>query len=203
MNDFLNNEEDELFQDLVSFIEAEEMKSIDKEREDSSSKFLVYNDRSANFFLGKINDLNEKITEVKKTADEEKARMVQKIDTWRDNKLKPLQGYLDYITAGLEDYLRRENESSNNETKKIKLYNGEIKFQKQRDEYIYDEKVLLSFLINNETLNEKYVQYVPQIRKQDIKTAGEYNGKDFIVNGEAVPGIIVNRREDKIVIKAK
>lgn len=203
MNDFLNNEEDELFQDLVSFIEVEEMKSIDKEREDSSSKFLVYNDRSANFFLGKINDLNEKITEVKKTADEEKARMVQKIDTWRDNKLKPLQGYLDYITAGLEDYLRRENESSNNETKKIKLYNGEIKFQKQRDEYIYDEKVLLSFLINNETLNEKYVQYVPQIRKQDIKTAGEYNGKDFIVNGEAVPGIIVNRREDKIVIKAK
>lgn len=203
MNDFLNNEEDELFQDLVSFIEAEEMKSIDKEREDSSSKFLVYNDRSANFFLGKINDLNEKITEVKKTADEEKARMVQKIDTWRDNKLKPLQGYLDYITAGLEDYLRRENESSNNETKKIKLYNGEIKFQKQRDEYIYDEKVLLSFLINNETLNEKYVQYVPQIRKQDIKTAGEYNGKNFIVNGEAVPGIIVNRREDKIVIKAK
>lgn len=203
MNDFLCNEEDELFQDLVSFIENEEMKSIDRERDDSSSQYLVYNDRSANYFLGKIKDLNEQIYEIKKTADEEKVRMVEKINRWKEEKTKPLQGYLDYITAGLEDYLKRENEASNNETRKIKLFNGEIKFQKQQDEYIYDEEVLLSHLMNNKTFNEKYVQYVPQIRKKEIKAAGKYNGKNFIVDGEEIPGIIVSPRNDKIVIKAK
>lgn len=202
-NDFLYNEGDELFQDLVSFIENEEMKSIDAERDDSSSQYLVYNDRSANYFLGKVKDLNEQICEIKRTADEEKARMIDKIDRWKEEKIKPLQGYLDYITVGLEDYLKRENEASNNETRKIKLYNGEIKFQKQQNEYIYDDEVLLSHLMNNKTFNEKYVQYVPQIRKKEIKAAGEYNGKNFVIDGEDIPGIIVSPRNDKIVIKAK
>lgn len=202
-NDFLYNEEDELFQDLVSFIENEEMKSIDAERDNSSSQHLVYNDRSANYFLGKMKDLNEQIHEIKKTADEEKIRMTNKIDRWKEEKIKPLQGYLDYITAGLEDYLKRENEASNNKTRKIKLYNGEIKFQKQQNEYIYDDEVLLSHLMNNKTFNEKYVQYVPQIRKKEIKAAGEYNGKSFVVDGEEIPGITVSPRNDKIVIKAK
>ena len=192
--------DESLFEDLVSFLEDEEKKFIDSEREGSSG-YLVYNDRSANFYLQKSKELAEKIKQINDLAEEEASRAVEKINIWKESKIKPLQGYLDYVNAGLEDYLKREFEASEYKTKKIKLVNGEIKFHKQQNKFTYDDEELMAHMLRNPSLCEKFVQYKPQINKTDIKAAGLVIGSKLYIDNEAVPGITVTSQEDKIVIK--
>ena len=200
-NEFLKTEEESFFEDLISFIETEEQKEIDSERTDSSSHFLIYNERSADFYFGKIKELTEQIEQINKTADEEISRLSDKVEKWRESKIKPLQSYLDYIKTGLEDYLRREYEASGQKTKKIKLFNGEIKFAKQQAEYKYDEESIMSYLLNNETLSQRFLDYKPQLRKKDLKAAGDVIGTSLFIDGQEVPGIQIISRDDKVVIK--
>lgn len=200
-NEFLKTEEENFFEDLISFIETEEQKEIDLGRTDSSSHFLIYNERSADFYFGKIKELTEQIEQINKTADEEISRLLDKVEKWRGSKVKPLQSYLDYIKTGLEDYLRREYEASGQKTKKIKLFNGEIKFAKQQAEYKYDEESIMSYLLNNETLSQRFLDYKPQLRKKDLKAAGDVIGTSLFIDGQEVPGIQIISHDDKVVIK--
>lgn len=199
-NNFVMDNEESLFEDLVSFIENEEKAAIDSGRR-GSSDYLVYDDRSANFYLQKVSELTEQINRINKLAEEETSRAVEKINIWKDQKIKPLQGYLDYINAGLEDYLKREFESSGNKTKKIKLINGEIKFKKQPNKFTYDDEQLIAHILNTPNLCNKFVQYTPQINKNILKAAGTVIGSKLYIENEAVPGITITSQEDKIVIK--
>ena len=199
-NDFIMDNEENLFEDLVSFIESEEKAAIDSNRR-GSSDYLVYDVRSANFYLQKVSELTEQINRINKLAEEETSRAVEKINIWKDQKIKPLQGYLDYINAGLEDYLKREFESSGNKTKKIKLINGEIKFKKQPNKFTYDDEKLIAQILNTPNLCNKFVQYTPQINKNILKAAGTVIGSKLYIENEAVPGITITSQEDKIVIK--
>lgn len=180
--------------DLLSFVEEAEVNEI--ELDQAKPGFQIETMEQANYITRKLKELRAEQEQIEETAKRELRRYEDKVNTWKEKTLSPLQNQEQFYMSLLESFARQKLEGSNK--KSLKLIEGTIGFRKQQDKYEYDDKVLTAYLEEN---HKDLVKYKASPDKTALKKAGEVKNGALYVNGKAVPGVTIISQDEKFEVK--
>lgn len=180
--------------DLLSFVEEAEINEI--ELDQAKPGFQIETMEQANYITRKLKELRAEQEQIEETAKRELRRYEDKVNTWKEKTLSPLQNQEQFYMSLLESFARQKLEGSNK--KSLKLIEGTIGFRKQQDKYEYDDKVLTAYLEEN---HKDLVKYKAYPDKTALKKAGEVKNGTLYVNGKAVPGVTIIPQDEKFEVK--
>jgi hypothetical protein len=180
--------------DLLSFVEEAEVNEI--ELDQAKPGFQIETMEQANYITRKLKELRAEQEQIEETAKRELRRYEDKVNTWKEKTLSPLQNQEQFYMSLLESFARQKLEGSNK--KSLKLIEGTIGFRKQQDKYEYDDKVLTAYLEEN---HKDLVKYKASPDKIALKKAGEVKNGVLYINGKAVPGVTIIPQDEKFEVK--
>ena len=188
---------DELMEDLLSEIDEQEVKAADIDQVRNRG---ITNDDQADFFIRRYKALEDTCCNINDAADQKLSDYQEKVESWRENQLKSYQYTMDYIRGMLEAYAHSRLEGS--KKRSLKLIEGSIGFVKQQPAYEHDDDKLREYL-GSVSNGDKYLQQVPpKVKWGELKKIGTLdNDGVFRINGTAVPGVVVTKRQDKFAVK--
>lgn len=180
--------------DLLSFVEEAEVNEIKLDQ--AKPGFQIETMEQANYITRKLKELRAEQEQIEETAKRELRRYEDKVNTWKEKTLSPLQNQEQFYMSLLESFARQKLEGSNK--KSLKLIEGTIGFRKQQDKYEYDDKVLTAYLEEN---HKDLVKYKASPDKIALKKAGEVKNGVLYINGKAVPGVTIIPQDEKFEVK--
>lgn len=164
------------------------------EEEQAKERFKIKNLDSANWAFRKLAAISEKEKEIRELMERE----INRIKDWAKedlDKLNDSKGFFNYL---LEDYYREQQAIHGKFT--LSTPYGKVTSRKQQPEWIYDNEIVIEWLNKNDK-DLVRVKYEPI--KADIKKKFIISGNNAVTeDGEIVPGIKIEKREDSIIIKA-
>ena len=122
-------------------------------RRSKRRKSGIQNDDQADYYVGRILDLEKEIEDINAIAEKKIKEYTDKVTAWKDKVLKSPTGAHDYIQSLLEDYTRKRTEGLRKNS--VALVNGTIGFRKTRDKFDVDEDKLRKYL--DETGKTKFL----------------------------------------------
>lgn len=121
---------------------------------------------------------------------------IDRLKEWSNEAKKEFVESEKFYTHRLEFYLKQEI-ANGSKKKSINLPNSKIKMIKQQPEYIKDERMMFDYAKAN-----GFVKVKESADWSAIKKVGKLVGKVLIdENGEQIPGVEVQEREDKFSIE--
>lgn len=188
MDDFLN----ELYE-VIADEEAEEL-GIDINNE----HYKILDDSQANFFLRRLAELKEENNKINEMCDAEINSFIEKVNKFRENKLKANDGTIEYFTALLERYAI--NELANTNKKSLKLPFGTLQFRTSPEKFNYVDSDIVLKLLENNNFNE-LIRTKKEIDKTNLKKAVSIrDGKAFIEDIE-IEGLEIEPSQTSFSIK--
>lgn len=182
--------------DEAEFDQLNDMETREGTEEQRMERFKITDLSSLNWALRKLTTLEKAHSEELAVAQEE----VDRIQDWFKKQDSAYQGTKSFFEGLIEQYAK-EQISADPKWKGSKSPYGKVNFHKQKDQWEYDEEVLVAYLEG-----ERKTALL-KIKKEPIKELI----KDFytlrngmLVNentGELVPGVVVHKREPKLSIK--
>src|SRR5699024_11646854 len=119
----------------------------------------------------------------------------QQVNRWEENEVETYKNNIHFLSGLLQEYLTEQNKRS------IKLPSGNVGLRKQRDEWVYDDEIVLKSL-ETSNLNE-YVRIKKEVNKAELKKNVENEGNKVIdkETGEIIEGIQIVERGDALRVK--
>ena len=161
--------------------------------EEAKERFKIKDLDSASWAFRKLAAINEKEKEIRDLMVKEIAR----IQDWAKEDLNKLNDSKQFFHYLLEDHYKQQR--AIDPKYKLSTPYGNVTSRKQQAEWIYDNDKVTEWLMNNDK-DLVRVKYEPI--KTDIKKKFIIAGNNAVTeDGEIVPGITIEEREDSINIK--
>nr|OQX98831.1 MAG: hypothetical protein B6I27_01950 [Erwiniaceae bacterium 4572_131] len=191
-------ENNDFLKDLHEFIDAEEQQELGLINDNKT--FFITNKQQAGYYIRKFKELTEENNKIKETAEEERNKVVSKINAWEENLLNSNNKKIEYFKNLLEIFAQSELEGQ--KTKLLKLPFGTLQFKKQQNKYNYKDDVLLSFIQSQKEL-EKYLKHIEKttIDKAKLKKSGVIKNNKLYINDIEIKGIDIETKKDNFIIK--
>ena len=197
---------DEFLDFLEDYLMEEEAKELEIKitGEEEQDAPLIDSMQKANYFLKLVSKIKEDIDSINEMCDSEIEKVTNRVNHYREAKIKPLVNQIAYYEKLLKNYTQHELEVSNKRS--IKLPYGTLSMKKQQPKWEYgDEKELIAWIQDNgynSILNEKITC---SLDKKLLKSAAfvTEEGVQIKIGDEIVilPGVNVTQQEDKFTIK--
>lgn len=174
-------------------------KNVEEEnKNDEDERFKVEDPRSANWCFRKMKALEEKEKEIEKIAKEE----INRIKEWKKEETEKLERSYNFFEGLLYEYFleKREEDPEFNFSSPY----GRISTREQRPKWNYlNEEETIEYL--KEANKKEFVRVKESLDKREFKKNFKIAGNKVIdkETGAVVPGIEIQEREDKVVIKLK
>lgn len=175
--------EKELFEEEFNELgfDEENLRILDKEQ--------------AEFILKQISKLEEEEAEINEVCDKEINKVTEKVNNFRDKRLKVILSRKAYYSDALEKYAIGQLDGT--DKKSIKLPYGTLQFR-TTNKFEYDEDKLMTFLKKNE--HKEFIEIKESIKKADLKKKIQVNEDKVTLDDKEIEGITVSK-EKKFSIK--
>ena len=190
--DFLN--------ELNEFMKEESAKQLNIQQ-DENNNYLINDRHQADYFINLSKQCMQDIEQIQQYIAEEKSRLLQQLEQFEQREIDSILRKKDYYDRALEDFARRELESSNK--KSIKLPSGTLSIKKQQPHYDYIDETLLEWAKDfaPDLVKTTYVEPKVSIDKKELKKRIVLDDNKAYFNGYEVPGIDVTIKDDKFEVK--
>lgn len=187
---------DEFLEELYDLIVDEEAEKLGINISDE--KYHIMGDSQANFFLRRLSELEAENQKINEMCDAEIQAFVDKVNKFRESKLKTNKGTMDYFNTLLEKYAHSQLDGT--KKKSLKLPFGTLQFRTSPEKLNYvDPEVVLKMLQNN-NMNE-LVRTKTEIDKTNLKKAiNIIDGKAYL-NGVELAGVEVEPPQTSFSVK--
>ena len=189
-NDFLS--------DLQNFLADEEAKALNI---DESSEFLINDRHQADYFIRQSKQCDLDIEDIKQYIEEERKRYNDLLDAYLIEQVQAVERRKKFYDDALEVFVRRELDGSSKRS--MKLPHGTLALKKQQPHYVYTEADILDWA--KEVFPELVKVTTPEpkvsIDKKMLKEQGTIIDGVLYINGERVPGVEIEIRDDAFNIK--
>lgn len=189
-NDFLS--------DLQNFLADEEAKALNI---DESSDFLINDRHQADYFIRQSKQCDLDIEDIKAYVEEERKRYLALLDDYLNEQVQAIEKRKKFYDDALEVFVRRELDGSSKRS--MKLPHGTLALKKQQPHYVYTEADILDWA--KEVFPELVKVTTPEpkvsIDKKMLKEQGTIIDGVLYINGERVPGVEIEIRDDAFNIK--
>jgi hypothetical protein len=105
--------------DLLGFIDEQEVQELGLNTADEN--YTIKDMSHANYVAKKLHEVRNEMETINSTADRQIASYTQKVETWREKSLSPLQGTETYLLGLLQEYAKRQLEGSSKKSIKLIL----------------------------------------------------------------------------------
>lgn len=180
-------------EDLLNFIEKEDDTLIG----DVDTHYIIKNQDEANIYIKRYKNIVAQMNEIEKTSKEALSKYADKVNTWKESCLMPLQRKLQYYETLLQQYAEHQLEGSNK--KSLKLIEGTIGFRTPPVKFNYNDEEVLYWL--KQVNASDYLKETTTINKEALKKAGAIKDDKFYINDVEVPGITLTKQDKKFVVK--
>ena len=180
-------------EDLLSFIEKEDDTLIG----DVDTHYIIKNQDEANIYIKRYKNIVAQMNEIEETSKEALSKYADKVNTWKESCLMPLQRKLQYYETLLQQYAEHQLEGSNK--KSLKLIEGTIGFRTPPVKFNYNDEEVLYWL--KQVNASDYLKETTTINKEALKKAGAIKDDKFYINDVEVPGITLTKQDKKFVVK--
>lgn len=188
MDEFL----DELYEAIVD--EEAEQLGIDINNEE----YRIVDESQANFFLRRLSELKAENDKINETCDAEIQAFVEKVNKFRESKLKTNKGTIDYFSTLLERYAHSQLDGT--KKKSLKLPFGTLQFRTNPEKLNYTNSDIVLKTLENNNLNE-LIRTKKEIDKTNLKKAiSIVDGKAYL-NGIELEGIEVESEQTNFSVK--
>lgn len=169
-----------------------------------NDRFVVDDDKKADWALEKIKELKEEQEEKRQLAQERMEPLEEKIATierWRNLQIEQIQSSIDYFEGLLTEYAMQKKEDDP-DLKTHSLPFGKLKFRKRRPKWNYDNEELLNSI--RESGFDELLRIKESVDKRKLKKDDrlEVHG-DKLINtetGEVIEGVRIQERGEKFKI---
>jgi hypothetical protein len=153
-------------------------------------RFVIDNDKKADWAIEKIKNERAEFDRLKKIALDRIAELNQRV--------KELQERTDRRTGNLEallvEYFQTVKPTKVTKTQaQYELLSGKLVMKHQQPEFIRNEAALLSWA---ETTAPEYVRVEKKVSWADLKKKADVSGEDVLFDGEVIPGVTAKARPD-------
>lgn len=153
----------------------------------SSEPFQVSSIETANWALRKLLDAQHQLAKLRDAAKSFKAR----VDRWFEESSKEAKGSVEFFESLLRPWVQSELQKRSGRSKTIPLPSGTVGLRKLPDRVdVSDPEIALQYCA--ESLPEAVV-----IKRDVSKTVI----KKAMAKGEAVPGVVIQRGTEALVVK--
>lgn len=180
-------------EDLLNFIEKEDDTLIG----DVDTHYIIKNQDEANIYVKRYKNIVAQMNEIEETSKEALSKYADKVNTWKESCLMPLQRKLQYYETLLQQYAEHQLEGSNK--KSLKLIEGTIGFRTPPVKFNYNDEEVLYWL--KQVNVSDYLKETTTINKEALKKAGTIKDDKFYIDGVEVPGITLTKQDKKFVVK--
>lgn len=180
-------------EDLLNFIEKEDDTLIG----DVDTHYIIKNQDEANIYIKRYKNIVAQMNEIEETSKEALSKYADKVNTWKESCLMPLQRKLQYYETLLQQYAEHQLEGSNK--KSLKLIEGTIGFRTPPVKFNYNDEEVLYWL--KQVNANDYLKETTTINKEALKKAGAIKDDKFYINDVEVPGITLTKQDKKFVVK--
>lgn len=180
-------------EDLLNFIEKEDDTLIG----DVDTHYIIKNQDEANIYIKRYKNIVAQMNEIEETSKEALSKYADKVNTWKESCLIPLQRKLQYYETLLQQYAEHQLEGSNK--KSLKLIEGTIGFRTPPVKFNYNDEEVLYWL--KQVNASDYLKETTTINKEALKKAGAIKDDKFYINDVEVPGITLTKQDKKFVVK--
>lgn len=187
--------ENSFLDDLLAFVEEHEVEELELTGLQEEG-FRIQSTDQANYIARKVKELRAEQEEAQKTAKMQIEAYKERVETWLEQVMKPLQNQEEFFLRLLEDFAREKLSGSNK--KSLKLIEGTLQFRKQQDKFEYDDDLLLNYVESN---LPEYIKTKLSVDKVNLKKAGKVKNGRLYINDEPVAGIAIMPQDDKFDVK--
>ena len=189
---------DEFLADLQEYINDQEAIELDI---NDSNEYLVNDKQQADYFIRLSKQCQEDIDEVKQYIEEERKRYNALLDNYLIEQVQTIERRKKFYDDALESFIHRELDNTNKRS--IKLPHGTLALKKQQPHYTYEDADIIAWA--QEAHPELVKTTIPEpkvsLDKKKLKEQGIIMDGVLYINGEAVPGIQVEIKDDAFSIK--
>ncbi len=191
--DFLN--------ELNEFMKEEEAKQLNIQQ-DENNNYLINDRAQANYFINLSKQCDADIESLKEFVAQERERYLNNLQKFEEQQIESINKKKEYYNRALEDFMRRELDTTGKKT--LKLPNGTLSIKKQQPHYNYvsEEEMLMWMEINCPEL-VKVTRPEPKISvdKKELKKRAVIENGALILDGFEVPGVSVSEVDDAFSVK--
>lgn len=160
-------------EDLLNFIEKEDDTLIG----DVDTHYIIKNQDEANIYIKRYKNIVAQMNEIEETSKEALSKYADKVNTWKESCLMPLQRKLQYYETLLQQYAKHQLEGSNK--KSLKLIEGTIGFRTPPVKFNYNDEEVLYWL--KQVNASDYLKETTTINKEALKKQGQLKMINFIL----------------------
>ena len=155
---------------------------------DLDDNYKILDADGANFFLKRLDELKAEENEINEMCNNEIEKFAQRVNTFRDNRLRTITNTQNYFKSLLQQYA--EEQLANSEKKSIKLPFGTLQFRSSGVKYNYDDEVLLGSLRDHGFNNLLSTKTVPN--KAELKKIATIRDGKVFINDVELEGVSVD-----------
>lgn len=164
---------------------------VDAAAQDDTQRFTIRDDNAAEWALKKIRTEDERYARLRAVCEAQVEFYTRKIAEY-DRQLERRTGYLQSL---LEGYFSEVDHKRTKTQESYELPSGKLVLKHQRPKVTRDDELLADWCMMNG--HEAEVEYVTKINWADLKGKLTETATGYVdENGEIVPGITLEERED-------
>ncbi len=174
-------------------LEREFLEETTPEVEDGE-RFVIDSIDKAVWAVGKIKERRAELAEVDAFVE----RQIMQIKAWREKKAESIGNDVMFFESLLKPYAAAQVEGK--KSKSVKLPNGTLSFKKSAPNYTKDEGALLEFVKAEAPdciKTKESVDWAEYKKRLHFADAGKLVTDD----GEVVPGVSYEQKEDSFIVK--
>lgn len=184
-----------LLDELKESIIEDEVKELGLEN--MNENYRILNADSANFFLKRLEELKSEENEINEMCDTEIQKYSNRVNSFRDSKLKTNINTQSYFKNLLERYA--EAELAESSKKSIKLPFGTLQFRKTPAKYTYEDKLILQALKDNEL--SQFIVTTEAPNKAELKKKATVKDGKLYIDDKEIEGVSVSEGSTNFDVK--
>lgn len=189
---------DNFLADLQEFLNDQEAIELDI---NENNEYLVNDKHQADYFIKLSKQCDEEMDEIKQYVEEERERLNKLLDDYLNEQVRVVENRKKFYTDALEAYVHRELDGTNKRS--IKLPHGTLALKKQQPHYSYSEEDIIEWAKEQHPDLVKTTVPEPKVSidKKKLKEVGTVMDGLLYIDGEEVPGVQVEVKDDAFNIK--
>lgn len=189
---------DEFLADLQEYLNDKEAIELDI---NESNDYLVNDKAQADYFIRLSKQCQAEIDQVTEYIEEERRRYLELLDAYLEEQIQAIERRKKFYDDALESYIHRELDNTNKRS--MKLPHGTLALKKQQPHYVYEDADIIEWA--KEAHPDLVKTTIPEpkvsLDKKKLKEQGTIMDGVLYIDGEAVPGVQIELKDDAFSIK--
>ena len=189
---------DEFLADLQEYLNDKEAIELDI---NESNDYLVNDKAQADYFIRLSKQCQAEIDQVNEYIEEERRRYLALLDAYLEEQIQVIERRKKFYDDALESYIHRELDNTNKRS--MKLPHGTLALKKQQPHYVYEDADIIEWA--KEAHPDLVKTTIPEpkvsLDKKKLKEQGTIMDGVLYIDGEAVPGVQIEIKDDAFSIK--